>query len=151
MINKWSKFFMNVAEETSTLSKDPVTKVGAVLVNKNKIKSTGYNGAPKTFPDMLVPANNDGKRLISQKNTYMCHAELNAILNYDGKLEDLENGSIYVTISPCSRCACILAQLGVKRVIYKEQYHREEEFEAAKYILDTCGVELIQYKDLEDN
>lgn len=149
MDKKWSKYFMTVAEESSKLSKDPNTKVGAVIVNNKRIKSTGYNGAPQSFPDDLVPADNDGETLIEKKNTYMCHAELNAILNYDGQIADLRNADIYVTVSPCSRCACMLAQVGIKRVIYKEKYHRKEETDAAEHILTCSGVDYIDYKSLE--
>lgn len=149
MDNKWYKYFMNVAEESGKLSRDPKTKVGAVIVHNKRIKSTGFNGAPSTFPDELVPVNSDGETLIEKKNTYMCHAELNAILNYDGQITDLKNADMYVTVSPCSRCACMIAQVGIKRVIYKEKYHRKEETDAAEYILSKCGVEYIDYDSLE--
>ncbi len=143
-MSKWPIYFMSVAESSAQLSKDPITKVGAVLVKNRRIKSTGFNGAPQSFPDELVPTTN-GEHLIDQKNTYMCHAELNAVLNYDGNITDLKDSDIYVTVSPCSKCACMLAQVGVKRVIYKEKYHRAEETDAAEYILDKCGVEYVSY------
>lgn len=149
MNNRWPKYFMTVAEESSKLSKDPHTKVGAVIVRNKRIKSTGYNGAPQSFPDELVPETNDGETLIEKKNTYMCHAELNAILNYDGQISDLSDSDLYVTVSPCSRCACMIAQVGIKRVIYKEKYHRSEETTAAEYILNKCGVEIIDYESFE--
>lgn len=149
MNKKWPKYFMAVAEESGKLSKDPNTKVGAVIVHNKRIKSAGYNGAPNTFPDELVPTNSEGATLIEKKNTFMCHAELNAILNYDGQISDLKDSDLYVTISPCSRCACMIAQVGIKRVIYKEKYHRSEETTAAEYILDKCGVELIDYDSFE--
>lgn len=150
MDNKWPKYFMAVAEESGKLSKDPRTKVGAVIVHNKRIKSTGYNGAPSNFPDELVPKDSEGDTLIEKKNTYMCHAELNAILNYDGQISDLKNSDLYVTVSPCSRCACMIAQVGIKRVIYKEKYHRKEETDAAEYILNKCGVETIKYDELEN-
>ena len=70
MDKKWLRYFMTVAEESAKLSKDPNTKVGAVIVNNKRIKSTGYNGAPQSFPDDLVPVDNDGETLIEKKNTY---------------------------------------------------------------------------------
>lgn len=142
---------MNVAEASANLSKDPKTKVGACIVRNKRIKSTGFNGAPQSFPDELVPfTGTESDSLINQKNTYMCHAELNAVLNYDGKISDLQDADIYVTISPCSKCACMLAQVGIKRVIYKEKYHRQNEVEAAEYILSKCGINCILYDSLED-
>ena len=80
----------------------------------------------------------------------MVHAELNSVLNYDGQISDLRGADIYVTVSPCTKCACMLAQIGIKRVIYKEKYHREEESNTAEYILNTCGIEYIKFDDLED-
>ena len=150
-MTKWDKFFMSVAENAAQLSKDPRTKVGAVIVNNKRIKSTGYNGAPQTFPYELVPWNStDNDELINQKNTYMCHAELNAILNYDRKVSDLKHAEMYVTVSPCSRCACMLAQVGIKRIIYKEKYHRKNETDASDNILNTCGIKSVKFSDLEE-
>lgn len=146
-MNKWINYFMTVAKDTAQLSKDPNTKVGAVLVKNRRIKSTGFNGAPQSFPDELVPQVS-GDKLIEQKNTFMCHAELNAVLNYDGKVSDLSKCSLYTTVSPCSHCAKMLAQVGIKEVIYLEEYHRSEETDAAKYIFKVCGVDYISYDSL---
>lgn len=146
-MDKWINYFMTVAKNTAQLSKDPNTKVGAVLVKNRRIKSTGFNGAPQSFPDELVPQIS-GDKLIDQKNTFMCHAELNAVLNYDGKVSDLSECTLYTTISPCSHCAKMLAQVGIKDVVYLEEYHRSEETEAAKYIFKVCGVNYISYESL---
>lgn len=150
-MNKWPKYFMSIAELSANLSKDPRTKVGAVIVKDKRIKSTGYNGAPKNFPDNLVPWDSkDSDELIDQKNTYICHAELNAILNYDGKLADLKDATLYTTISPCSKCACMIAQLGISKVIYKEKYHRKNETDATDRIFNLCKVTQISIDELED-
>ena len=148
-MSKWNNYFMTIAEDSAQLSKDPNTKVGAVIVNNRRIKSTGYNGAPSSFPDELVPNDSESEHLVDQKNTYMCHAELNAVLNYDNKISDLKDATMYVTVSPCSRCACMLAQVGIKRIVYKEKYHRKEETDAAENIFRKCGVEYISFNDLE--
>ena len=147
MNKKWPKYFMKVAEDTAELSKDPITKVGAVIVKNKKVKSVGYNGAPACFPDDLVPKDSESEKLVEKKNTFMCHAELNAVLNYDGQMKSLRGSDIYVTISPCSKCACMLAQLRVRRVIYKEKYRRSEETEAAEYIFDKCKIKCFNYND----
>ena len=86
---------------------------------------------------------------VNKKCSNKKHAELNAVLNYDGKISDLKDADIYVTVSPCSKCACMLAQVGIKRVIYKEEYRRKEEVEATKYILEKCNVQYIKFDDLE--
>jgi len=137
---------MSIADNTANLSKDPRTKVGAVIVKNKKIKSIGYNGAPKSFPDDLVPTDNSGETLKEKKNTYMCHAELNSILNYDGLISDLNGATIYITLSPCSKCACLLAQVGIKKIIYKKKYDKKEETEATDYIFEKCGIEQIHFE-----
>ena len=147
-MDKWNNYFMNTAKETALLSRDPSTKVGAVIVNNKRIKSAGYNGAPQSFPDELVPTV-DGDELIDKKNTFMCHAELNAILNYDGKSSDLKGSVIYCTVSPCSHCAKMLAQVGISEVIYLTEYHRVEETKAAKYIFDLCGVKYTSFDSIK--
>lgn len=137
----WDEYFMHLAEESALRSKDPNTKVGSCLVKDKKVLSLGYNGAPRLFPDNLVPTCRDSSApLIKQKNTFMCHAELNSILNYRGSLSELNGATIYVTIFPCCDCAKALAQVGIKEIVYREEYHRTEIFETSKYILDTCGI-----------
>lgn len=149
-MNKWDNYFMEVAKDTAALSKDPKTKVGAVLVKDRKILSVGFNGAPRSFPDELIPTQ-EGHKLIEQKNTFMCHAELNSILNYGGHMRDLKNSTVYVTISPCTKCAIALAQIGVKNVIYLEEYHRAEETEASKYIMDKCNIKYSKFGENDEN
>ena len=145
--NKWDKYFMTVAEETAKLSKDPNTKVGACIVKDKKILSIGYNGAPRKFPDELVPVG-DADELINQKNAYMVHAELNAILNYRGSLADFENATVYVTVSPCHDCAKAMSQVGITKVIYKEKYHRSNMTRVTDYIFEQCGIECASMEEL---
>ena len=142
----FDEYYMNLAKETSKRSRDTHTKVGACIVSKdNKILSLGYNGAPRNFDDSLVPmSGTDSDSLLEQKNTFMVHAELNAILNYNGSLSDFKDSTVYVTVSPCYECAKALAQVGVKRIFYYEKYHRTNVCEASEYILKNCGIELIK-------
>ena len=79
----WDEYFMHLAEESALRSKDPNTKVGACIVKDNRVLSLGYNGAPRGFDDDLVPLGRGSNLPLAQrKNTFMCHAELNSILNY---------------------------------------------------------------------
>ena len=121
-MNKWHNYFMSVAEETAKLSKDPRTHVGAVIVHDKRIKSCGYNGAPKSFPDELVPSDSENEHLINQKNTYMCHAEMNAIKAAEKKLGTFDlapyNLKLYVTAEPCIMCLGGIMWSGIKEVYY---------------------------------
>lgn len=76
----WDEYFMGIAELASLRSKDPNTKVGAVIVDReHKVVSIGYNGMPRGLDEeQLSWAKNDG---LDNKYLYVCHAELNAILN----------------------------------------------------------------------
>ena len=100
----WDEYFMAIAILTAKRSKDPNTQVGACIVSKdNRILACGYNGAPNGFEDEKFPWGREGENL-DTKYPYVCHAELNAILNYRGSKKDLENSKIYVCLSCRAQC-----------------------------------------------
>lgn len=144
----WDEFFMGVAVMASKRSKDPSTAVGACIVNTdNRILSMGYNGAPNGISDDEFPWNRSGASENETKYPYVCHAEFNAILNYNGPKKDFEGSRIYVNLFPCNECAKMLIQIGIKEVIYlSDKYVGTEGNEASKYLLDACGV---RYHPLE--
>ena len=84
----WDEYFMGIAMLSGQRSKDPSTQVGACIVSQdNKILSLGYNGAPNGYDDDNMPWEREGS-FLETKYAYVCHAELNAILNNKGsKLE----------------------------------------------------------------
>lgn len=138
----WDRYFLEIARMGSSRSKDPSTKVGSCIVKDKKVLSIGYNGAPRKFDDNLVPTSSDTTLpLKDQKYAYVCHSEVNAILNYGGSMRDFEGATLYVTISPCHECAKIIIQSGIKRVVYLEDYHRTETADMAKLLFRACGVE----------
>ena len=145
----WDEFFMGVASLASRRSKDPNTQVGACIVDKdNRILSIGYNGTPNGFSDDKFPWEREGNSKNETKYPYVCHAELNAILNYRGSRKDFVNSKLYVDLFPCNECAKAIVQSGIKEIIYKsDKYNGTEENEAAKYIFDQCGV---SYKQIDD-
>lgn len=145
-IISWDEFFMTVAETAARRSKDPNTQVGACIVDKeNRILSIGYNGTPNAMND------EDFNWLTSDepyedKHNYVIHAEQNAILNYRGKLKDLEGTTIYVTLFPCHECSKNIAQVGIKEVVYKDdKYHNGVDAKIARKILKDCGIKTRQY------
>ena len=117
-LTKWDKRFLQLAELVSTWSKDPSTKVGAVIVdNSQRIISTGYNGPPRGVLDM--PEYSREEKLMRT-----IHAEENAILF---ARQSLVGASIYITKPPCANCTAKIVQVGIERVIYLEP---EEAFYA---------------------
>lgn len=139
-MDNYDTYFMSYAELGATRSKDSKTKVGSCIVKNKKILSIGYNGAPKGFPDNEVPEDSIDSDLTLNKNAYMVHSELNSILNYPGSLNDLKGSTLYVTISPCHECAKVIIQMGISRVVYKEEYHREEMWNMSKLLFNKCGI-----------
>lgn len=137
----WDEYFMGIAKLSALRSKDPSTQVGACIVSSdNRILSIGYNGAPNGFCDDQFPWDRNGDAL-ETKYLYVCHAELNAILNFRGNKRDLENSKIYVALFPCNECAKAIIQSGIKEVVYlSDKYHDEVNMIASRRLFDNCGV-----------
>lgn len=142
----WDQYFMGVAMLSAQRSKDPNTQVGACIVSKdNKILSVGYNGAPNGYDDDNMPWDREGD-FLNTKYAYVCHAELNAILNNKGS--NLEGGKIYVDLFPCNECAKAIIQSGIKEIIYKsDKYNGTDGNIASKKMLDFCGVKYTKYNE----
>ncbi len=142
----WDQYFMGVAMLSAQRSKDPNTQVGACIVSQdNKILSLGYNGAPNGYNDEHMPWDREGD-FINTKYAYVCHAELNAILNNKGSV--LEGSRIYVDLFPCNECAKAIIQSGIKEIIYRsDKYNGTDANIVAKKMLDYCGVKYRQYEE----
>ena len=154
MINKqrkdylsWDEYFMAIAKLSAMRSKDPSTQVGACIVgHDNRILSIGYNGAPNGYDDKKFPWDREGG-MLDTKYAFVCHGEMNAILNYRGSRKDLENAKIYVDLFPCNECAKLIIQSGIKEVIYVcDKYKNTDGVIASKRMMDECGV---KYHQLE--
>jgi len=133
----WDEYFISIAYIASLRSKDPKTKVGSCIVNQdNRIISTGYNGMPNGCDDTQMPWERaDG---LKDKNWYVVHSELNAILH---SKVDLEGCKIYVTLFPCNECTKALIQSGIKEIIYlSDKYKDREQTIASKFMLDNAGI-----------
>lgn len=145
----WDEYFMGIALLSSRRSKDPNTQVGACIVNQcNKIMSVGYNGFPRGCSDDDFPWERSGDEY-ETKYPYVCHAELNAILNSGGA--SLEGCRVYVALFPCNECAKAIIQSGIKEVIYlSDKYADSVGVRASKRMFDAAGVEYKQIKLAHD-
>ena len=141
----WDEYFMGVALLSAQRSKDPSTQVGACIVNsKNKIVGAGYNGLPTGCHDDDFPWGKEGAYL-DTKYPFVCHAELNAILNNIGM--DLGGCKIYTALFPCNECSKAIIQAGITEVIYlSDKYRGQDVFQASRLMLDTAGV---RYRQVE--
>ncbi|XP_013763853.1 deoxycytidylate deaminase-like [Pundamilia nyererei] len=132
-------YFMAVAVLSAQRSKDPNTQVGACLVNQdNKIVGTGHNCMPNGCEGKL-PWNRKGDKL-DTKYMYVCHAELNAIVNASANA-DVKGCTMYVTLFPCNECTKLIIQAGLKEVVYLcDKYHNTPGTIASKRMLDKAGI-----------
>ena len=135
----WDEYFMGVAMLAARRSKDPSTQVGACIVSEeNIIISTGYNGMPKGCSDDDFPWQRNGAEN-ETKYPYVVHAELNAVLNANGR--DLRGSKLYVALFPCNECAKAIIQSGVKEVVYLSDKYKDTMGNlASKKMLDAAGV-----------
>jgi len=130
---------MGVAILSAKGSQDPNTQVGACLVNKqNRIVGTGYNGLPAGCSDDEFPWDKQGD-FLQTKYPYVCHAELNAILNNIGM--DLAGCRIYTALFPCNECSKAIIQSGISEVVYlSDKYEASDSAKASKRMLENAGV-----------
>lgn len=136
----WDNYFMSLAHLSAMRSKDPNTQVGACIANnKNRIVGIGYNGLPYGCNDEEFPWGREGS-FSETKYPYVVHAELNAILNSNG---NVENCKIYVSLFPCNECAKAIIQSGITEVIYEsDKYAESESVLASKRMLESAGIKL---------
>lgn len=141
----WDQYFMGIALLSAQRSKDNSTQVGACIVSEeNKILSVGYNGMPTGCSDDCMPWEREGPPLES-KYFYVCHAELNAILNNNGL--SLKGARIYTTLFPCNECAKAIIQSGIKKVIYlSDKYSTSDSTIASKKMFSLAGIEFEKYQ-----
>jgi dCMP deaminase len=135
----WDEYFMGVALLSAQRSKDPNTQVGACIVNtKNKIVGVGYNGFPTGCSDDEFPWNREGEYL-ETKYPYICHAELNAVINKISA--DLYDCRLYVALFPCNECAKVIIQAGMTEVIYlSDKYAETDAVKASRRMFQAAGV-----------
>jgi dCMP deaminase len=100
----------------------------------------GYNGFPSGCDDDVLPWEREGT-FLETKYPYVCHAELNAILNSISR--DLKGCSIYVALFPCNECAKAIIQSGIKEIVYlSDKYDGTDSVIASKKMLHQAGVSL---------
>ena len=135
----WDEYFMGVALLSGQRSKDPNTQVGACIVShQNKIVGAGYNGLPIGCSDEDFPWEKSGD-FLDTKYPYVCHAELNAILNNIGM--NLSGCRIYTALFPCNECSKAIIQSGITEIIYlSDKYDGTDVSKASKALLNAAAV-----------
>ncbi len=146
----WDEYFMGIALLSAYRSKDPNTQVGACIVNSdNRIVGVGYNGFPRGCSDDVLPWEREGTNKNETKYPYVCHAELNAILNTNGR--SLKDSRMYVALFPCNECAKAIIQAGINEVIYmSDKYDGTQANIASKKMFEMAGVKLTKFKSTKE-
>ena len=137
---KWDQRFLELAKLVSSWSKDPSTKVGAVIADDRKIISVGYNGFPEGVLDTHERYHDR-----ELKYKYMVHAERNALLFANTSVKGM---TLYTyPFMPCSECAGMVIQAGIKRVVtlINTNERWQESFKITTNMFDEAGVKLVQY------
>lgn len=137
---QWDDYFMSVAYLSAMRSKDPSTQVGACIVNEDKrIVGIGYNGFPRGCSDDELPWDRTAESSLDTKYPYVCHAEVNAILNKNSA--DVRGCTLYVALFPCNECAKIIIQSGIKEVVYLcDKYHNTDSMCASRRLFTMAGI-----------
>ena len=149
----WKDYFMALASLTAQRSKDPNTQVGACLVDSatNRIVGLGYNGFPTGCSDQVLPWGRGGSgSTLQSKYMYVCHAEVNAILNRidDTATTHQQDTTLYVALFPCHACAKVIVQTGnIRRIVYQhDKYHDSDSCRASRILLTMANIELVPYR-----
>ena len=129
----WDEYALRIAEVGALRSEDPFVKVGAcALDHSNRVIGVAYNGLPSGVAGSdEFWKNRDGRR------PYIVHAEVNLL----SLIKRGECGILACTLLPCSSCAAMISSYGLKKVIYRDVYHRDEK---ALDIFDFNGIECKQ-------
>lgn len=135
---KYDKAYLRIAKEWGQLSYCHRRKVGAIIVKNKMIISDGYNGTPSGFENCCEDEEGVTK-------WYVLHAEANAISKVAKSTQSCENGTLYITMSPCKDCSKLIHQSGITRVVYEQGYKDQSGID----FLKRAGVEVMQISNLE--
>jgi dCMP deaminase len=135
----WDGLWIEMAKLISRRSKDPNTQVGAVVVSPdNKRIAVGYNGFPagqEETPELWESPT---------KYDHVVHAEMNALLHAN---TDTTGWTLYVTHPPCNRCAPLVMNAGIKRIVYSFLPNKKSVFEFRQTFekYEKAGIEVIRF------
>lgn len=135
----WDEYWLDQLDHVASKSKDPHTKVGAIIVDMdNEEVGKGYNG----FPPKLIDYEDRWQR--PEKYKWAVHAEVNAICN---SKRSVKGCKIYLPFWPCERCVLVLATAGIKEVHVRGDYYRNE---VAETVFQECDIEIIKHYKEDD-
>jgi len=134
----WDEYFMNIARMVASRATCDRKHVGAVLVRDRTLLSTGYNGSIRGLPHCTEV----GHMMEDNHCVRTVHAEANAIIQSAKNGVGVDGATIYTTASPCWPCFKLIANSGLKRIVFGEFYRDDRIFEHARLL----GIELVELK-----
>lgn len=150
-MDKWDKRFMEMAELVGTWSScfQDNRHVGAIITRNKRILTTGYNGASSGIKSCVEKGQCMRKELgipsgMRHELCYAVHAEQNAIIQAAKIGVSVEGAVMYCTHQPCTICAKMIINSGIKRVVYREGYPDKFSME----LFEEAKVEIIKYSEL---
>lgn len=136
----WDEYFMAIAREVATRSTCDRKHVGALIVREKIILTTGYNGSIRG----LSHCDDEGHLMEDGHCVRTVHAEANAIVQAARNGVRLEGGDIYVTASPCFGCFKLIANAGLRRIVFGEFYRDKRIYDLSAQLniqLDHLKIE----------
>jgi dCMP deaminase len=134
----WDEYFMAIAREVASRSTCERKHVGAVIVREKMILTTGYNGSIRG----LSHCDDDGHLMEDGHCVRTVHAEANAIVQAARNGVRLDEAHIYVTASPCFGCFKLIANSGIRKIVFGEFYRDNRIYEFSR----AMGIELVHHE-----
>jgi len=142
----WDDYFLSIADLVSSRSTCLRRRVGAVVVKNKQVLATGYNGAPSGITHCSqVGCLREELKVPSGERHELCralHAEQNAFLQAARHGSSVNEATLYITTQPCSICAKMIVNAGVKKIVFQGDYPDK----LAISFLEEAGIELKQVK-----
>ncbi len=144
----WDEYFMSIAHVVKTRANCASRKIGSLLVRDKQIISTGYNGTPRGIKNCdeggcercMARVRGEIKSGEGLKNCACCHAEENAIIQAALHGIRTEGATLFTTFTPCTQCAKMIINAGVKKVVAEEDYPDD----LGTTLLNGAGITLIK-------
>ena len=140
----WEAYFMDITFLVSKRSTCLRRAVGALIVKDKRILSTGYNGAPTGIKHCIeTGCIREKLNVASGENHELCrgiHAEQNAIIQAAYHGASIKNATLFCTNLPCSICAKMIINAGIKKICYNSGYADSMSEE----MLNEAGINLIK-------
>src|SRR3989344_516687 len=139
----WDHYFMRLVDAVSTRATCNRRKFGALLARDHFSLATGYNGSARGQPHCT----DVGCKIINNHCVRTIHAEQNAIISAARNGINVNGATLYSSGFPCLICAKILINLGIKRIVFRELYFKEEykeEFEFTQELFREAGIETVE-------